>query len=58
MEKRRVVVTGIGALTPLGIGVEPSWEALVEGRSGVGPVTSFDASPFKCQVIGEVKGFD
>jgi 3-oxoacyl-[acyl-carrier-protein] synthase II len=58
MENRRVVVTGIGALTPLGIGVEPSWEALVEGRSGIGPVTSFDASPFKCQVIGEVKGFD
>ncbi len=38
--------------------MEPSWEALVEGRSGIGPVTSFDASPFKCQVIGEVKGFD
>jgi 3-oxoacyl-[acyl-carrier-protein] synthase II len=58
MEKRRVVVTGMGAVTPLGIGVEPSWQALLEGRSGVGPVTAFDASSFKCQVIGEVKGFD
>jgi 3-oxoacyl-[acyl-carrier-protein] synthase II len=58
MEKRRVVVTGMGALTPLGIGVEPSWQALCRGESGVGPVTAFDASPFKCKVIGQVKGFD
>ncbi|HJW88966.1 MAG TPA: beta-ketoacyl synthase N-terminal-like domain-containing protein, partial [Dehalococcoidia bacterium] len=42
---KRVVITGMGAVTPLGIGVEPSWQALREGRSGIGPVTFFDPSP-------------
>jgi len=55
--KRRVVITGAGAVTPLGIGVEPSWQALCEGRSGIVPVTLFDPTPFKCQLAGEVKGF-
>jgi 3-oxoacyl-[acyl-carrier-protein] synthase II len=56
--KRRVVITGVGAVTPLGIGVEKSWEALREGKSGIGPVTRFDASDFRTRVAGEVKGFD
>jgi 3-oxoacyl-[acyl-carrier-protein] synthase II len=56
--KRRVAITGVGAITPLGIGVEKSWEALREGKSGTGPVTRFDASDFRTRVAGEVKGFD
>ncbi len=55
--KRRVVVTGLGAVTPLGTGVEKSWKALCEGKSGIGPITRFDASSLKCQVAGEVKDF-
>jgi len=55
---RRVVITGMGAVTPLGTGVEKSWEALVRGESGVGPVTRFDASDFPSRVAGEVKDFD
>jgi 3-oxoacyl-[acyl-carrier-protein] synthase II len=56
--KRRVVITGIGMVSPLGIGNEPTWQALVEGRSGVGRITKFDASAFPCQIAGEVRGFD
>ena len=56
--KRRVVVTGMGAVTPLGIGVEKSWESLCQGKSGVGVVTHFDASDFRTRVAGEVKGFE
>jgi len=56
--KRRVVVTGMGAVTPLGIGVEESWQSLCAGKSGVGAVTRFDASSFRTQVAGEVKGFN
>jgi 3-oxoacyl-[acyl-carrier-protein] synthase II len=56
--KRRVVVTGVGAVTPLGIGVEASWQALCQGKSGVGAVTAFDASDFRTRVAGEVKGFN
>ncbi len=55
--KRRVVVTGMGMVTPLGIGVEKNWKALCEGKSGIGPITRFDASFLKCQVAGEVKDF-
>ncbi|HEV3201984.1 MAG TPA: beta-ketoacyl-ACP synthase II [Bryobacteraceae bacterium] len=55
---RRVVVTGVGLLTPLGIGTEPSWEAIRAGKSGIGPITQFDASAFSCRIAGEVKGFD
>jgi 3-oxoacyl-[acyl-carrier-protein] synthase II len=54
----RVVVTGIGAVTPLGIGVEDSWRALVAGESGIGPVTRFDASDYPTRIAGEVKGFE
>ena len=55
---RRVAVTGVGLLTPLGIGTETSWEAIRAGRSGVGPITQFDAAAFSCRIAGEVKGFD
>ena len=55
---RRVVVTGVGLLTPLGIGTEATWEAVKAGRSGIGPITQFDASAFSCRIAGEVKGFD
>jgi 3-oxoacyl-[acyl-carrier-protein] synthase II len=55
---RRVVVTGIGLVSPLGIGNAPNWQALVAGRSGVGRITKFDVSAFATQIAGEVKGFD
>jgi 3-oxoacyl-[acyl-carrier-protein] synthase II len=58
MSRRRVVVTGMGLVCPVGIGVEESWKALVEGRSGVAPVTHFDASTFPTRIAGEVKGFE
>jgi 3-oxoacyl-[acyl-carrier-protein] synthase II len=58
MAARRVVVTGIGALTPLGNDAESSWSALVAGKSGAGPVTFFDPSPYATQFACEVKGFD
>jgi 3-oxoacyl-[acyl-carrier-protein] synthase II len=55
---RRVAVTGVGLVSPLGIGNDENWDALVAGRSGVGPITRFDASGFACRIAGEVKGFD
>lgn len=58
IEKRRVVVTGLGLVTPLGIGVEASWKSVIEGRSGIGPITQFDASQLPVRIAGEVKGFD
>lgn len=56
--KRRVVISGMGAVTPLGIGVEASWKACCEGRSGIGRITKFDPSEFKTQIAGEVRDFD
>lgn len=58
IERRRVVVTGIGILTPLGMGLEENWEALVHGRSGIGPLTAFDATGYPTRIAGQVKGFD
>ena len=55
---RRVVVTGMGMVTPVGLDVESSWEALREGRGGVGPVTLFDAGTFATRIAAELKGFD
>jgi 3-oxoacyl-[acyl-carrier-protein] synthase II len=54
---RRVVVTGLGMVTPLGIGVEENWEAVTKGKSGIGVITKFDPSPYTSQIAGEVKGF-
>jgi 3-oxoacyl-[acyl-carrier-protein] synthase II len=54
---RRVVITGMGMVTPLGIGVEENWEAVSNGKSGIGPITKFDASSFSSQIAGEVKDF-
>ena len=56
--KRRVVVTGLGAITPLALTAEETWQGLLEGRSGVDTITQFDASVFPCHIAGEVKGFD
>ena len=58
MNDRRVVVTGIGALTPIGNNLKEYWNSLVDGISGSGPITHFDASKFKTQFACEVKGFD
>ncbi|HUL59695.1 MAG TPA: beta-ketoacyl-ACP synthase II [Anaeromyxobacteraceae bacterium] len=58
MSRRRVVVTGLGLVSPVGIGVDESWSALVAGRSGVAPITLFDASSFPTRIAAEVKGFD
>ena len=58
MSKRRVVVTGLGLITPVGIGVEESWANIINGQSGVGKITKFDCSTFPSQVAGEVKNFD
>ena len=56
--RRRVVVTGLGAVSPVGNDVASSWEALLAGRSGIGPITRFDASGLGCRIAGEVKNFD
>ena len=55
---RRVVVTGLGMVSPLGLDVESSWKALLAGECGIGPITEFDASEFGCRIAGEVKNFD
>ncbi len=55
---RRVVVTGVGLVSPVGVGTEACWSALREGRNGIGPITHFDASNFSCQIAGEVCNFD
>jgi len=51
-------VTGVGLVSPLGIGTEANWEALCAGRSGIGPITRFDAAQFSTRIAGEVKHFD
>ena len=57
-EMRRVVVTGVGAVTPVGNTAEEFWAALIQGKSGIGPVTRFDASSLPTRIAGELKGFD
>ncbi len=58
MERKRVVVTGLGAVSPLGIGVEETWKRIVKGESGIGRITKFDASALPSQIAGEVKNFN
>jgi 3-oxoacyl-[acyl-carrier-protein] synthase II len=55
--RRRVVITGLGVISPLGLDAPSTWAALLEGRSGIGPITGFDASAFSTRIAGEVKGF-
>ena len=58
MTHRRAVVTGLGVVSPVGIGADATWQALVSGRSGIDRITLFDTTPFDVDVAGEVKGFD
>ena len=58
LQKRRVVVTGLGVVSPVGVGVQASWSDLLAGKSGITRITKFDPSPFASQIAGEVKGFD
>ncbi|MEW6313285.1 MAG: beta-ketoacyl-ACP synthase II [Pseudomonadota bacterium] len=58
MSKRRVVITGLGSISPVGNTVAETWEAIVAGKSGIGTITRFDATLLKSQIAGEVKGFD
>ena len=51
-QRARVVVTGMGAVTPLGLSVEETWQGLVDGRSGIGPVTFFDPSAYPVRIMG------
>lgn len=58
MTKRRVVVTGLGAISPVGLTVKESWEAILAGKSGIAPITNFDVSDFSVKFAGQVKNFD
>jgi 3-oxoacyl-[acyl-carrier-protein] synthase II len=58
MSTRRVVVTGLGALTPLANNFPGTWERLLRGESGIGPITAFDCTGYDCRIAGEVRNFD
>jgi 3-oxoacyl-[acyl-carrier-protein] synthase II len=58
MSRRRVVVTGLGCVSPVGNTVDAAWAHLLAGQSGIGQITKFDASTFSCKIAGEIKGFD
>ena len=58
MTKRRVVITGLGIVSPVGVGVTQAWQSIINGKSGIGRITHFDPSLFACQIAGEVKDFD
>ncbi len=57
-QKKRIVITGMGLVSPLGIGCQPSWDNLVKGTPGIGRITAFDPEPYASQIAAEVKGFD
>jgi 3-oxoacyl-[acyl-carrier-protein] synthase II len=56
--RRRVVLTGVGLVSPLGVGTRATWEGLMASKSGIGPITRFDVSDYPCRIAGEVQGFD
>ena len=58
MARRRVVITGLGIVSPVGIGVPNAWQSILAGKSGISKITRFDAAKFSCQIAGEVKDFD
>jgi 3-oxoacyl-[acyl-carrier-protein] synthase II len=58
LDKRRVVITGVGVVSPLGIGNEENWNALIAGRSGIRRITRFDTADYPCRIAGEIDGFD
>jgi len=58
LQKRRVVVTGIGMISPLGVGNDATWQGLISGRSGIGYITKFDASAYPCRIAGEIRDFN
>ena len=58
MNRRRVVITGLGVISPSGNDVETFWESLKQGKSSIGPITKFDTSDFDVKIAGEVKNFD
>ncbi len=58
MNKRRVVITGLGVISPLGVGIEPNWSAILAGQSGIDTVSRFDASGYPCTIAGEAKAFE
>ena len=57
-EPRRVAVTGVGLVSPLGVGTAVTWDGLLDGRSGIGPITRFDATGYPSRIAGEVRGFN
>ena len=58
MDRRRVVITGLGAVTPVGLTADESWQAVKNGVCGIAPITQFDPAGMKVQLAAEVKGFD
>ena len=57
-DRKRVVITGMGAVTPCGLTVEETWANITAGKSGIGPITLFDSSPLAVHIAGEMKGFE
>ena len=58
MQKKRVVITGLGVISPVGTGTEKFWSSLIKGKSGIGPITHFDASQFDCRIAGEITDYN
>ena len=58
IQRRRVVITGMGTLNPCGVTVQETWDNLLAGQSGIGLITKFDTTDFTCKLAGQVKGFE